>query len=481
MSEPEPFSGAASPTDTSIETLIIGGGLAGLTCARVLADAGREFQILEATDRVGGRVRSDVVDGFTLDHGFQVLLTAYPACQRWLDYDALRLRPFEPGALLRQRGVFRVLGDPWRRPMQLLGTALNPVGSISDKLRIAKLRRQSMRGSLEDLYQRSATTSAERLKEDGFSERMVDQFFRPFLGGVFLDESLSVSSRMLEFVFRMFASGDIAVPSDGMAAIPRQLADQLPRGAIRFQTTVQSIATLSAGEREHFENQISSDGNDEGAGRHLRHRVVLSDGTAIHCRHLVVAVPADAAAKLLGLSTLSRDWFGTTNLYYAMDRAPDNRSLLMLRGDESGPVQSAVVISNVAPTYAPPGKSLLSVSVDSGEDPADGLDDEALDVRVRTQLQRWFGDDAMRWRLLRVFRVPYSLPQMSLDPILKSPALEDWQDGGGQASTGQSRLGQGGPGQGRAGVWLAGDHCQSPSIQGAMDSGQRAAEQLLLD
>lgn len=463
------------------ETLIIGGGLAGLTCGRVLADAGREFRILEATDRVGGRVRSDVVDGFTLDHGFQVLLTAYPACKQFLDYDALRLCRFEPGALVRQKGQFRLLGDPWRRPTAAIASAMNPVGSLVDKLRIANLRRASNRGSLQDLYERSASPTLERLRADGFSERIIDQFFRPFLGGVFLDESLSVSSRMLEFVFRMFAGGDIAIPADGMGAIPRQLAERLPRGSIQYQTTVQSVEPLSESERSAF--------GDEPSG-HARHRVVLSDGTAVMCRHLVIATPAGAAARLLGMESMATPWFGTTNLYYAAEQSPDSNRLLMLRGDESGPIQSAVVMSDVAPSYAPPGKALVSVSVAGDQEPPDGLDDEALDCRVRSQLKDWFGDEAMRWRLLRVFRVPYSLPKMSLNTVVKSPAWEDWrranlEDGNvslpetssGEAPSADDR----GAGQSRAGVWIAGDHCQTPSIQGAMDSGRIAAEHLLLN
>ncbi|MEO9930775.1 FAD-dependent oxidoreductase, partial [Rhodopirellula bahusiensis] len=198
---------------------------------------------------------------------------------------------------------------------------------------------------------------------------------------------------------------------------------------------------------------------------------------------------------LLGMDSMATPWLGTTNLYYAADRSPDSHRTLMLRGDESGPIQSAVVLSDVAPSYAPPGKALISVSVDSNHEPADGLDDEALDSRVRSQLKDWFGEDAMRWRLLRVFHVPYSLPKMSLDTIVKSPAWEDWRransaDGNvsepetqssGMPSADDDAASQSRAGQSRAGVWIAGDHCQTPSIQGAMDSGRIAAEHLLLN
>lgn len=412
--------------------VIVGAGLAGLSCAKRLADRGIECLVLESTDRVGGRVRTDHVDGFTLDHGFQVLLTAYPACRELLDYDALRLQAFEPGALIRQGGKFCVLSDPWRRPLKAIATAINPVGSLSDKLKVASLRRASRQGSLNDLYGRPSTATIDRLRGDGFSEKMIDEFFRPFLGGVFLDESLATSSRMLEFVFRMFAEGDIAIPADGMAAIPRQLADGLPRGTLRFQATVQEVTD---------------------------HSVIMSDGE-IQCDHVVIATPSDAAARLLGQPEMKTQWSGTTNLYFAVDGPLDgpmsSGRLLVLRGDETGPIQTAVVLSDVAPSYAPKGKSLVSVSVDSKDDSSAGIDDESLVREVRKQLIGWYGSTVEQWRLLRTYRVPYALPKTGLDPIEQRVQLSD----------------------GAKGIYVIGDHRETPSIQGAMNTGMRAAESI---
>lgn len=418
-----------SDIEENVDVIIVGAGLSGLACAVSLSDAGKRVLVLEASDRIGGRVRTDVVEGFTLDHGFQVLLTAYPACQRLLDYDSLRLRHFEPGALIRMHGKFTTLGDPWRRPAQAIATALNPVGSLGDKLRVAKLRKQSQRGSLGDLYQRDAQSTGEQLQDLGFTESFVDHFFRPFLGGVFLDESLQVSSRMLEFVFRMFASGEVSVPADGMAAIPRQLMERLPQGAVRLRHSVASISDNS---------------------------VRLTDGRSLTANQLVVATESNAAARLLNLDQLATDWHQTTNFYYAADQAPDHRKLLILRGDETGPIQTATVISNVAPEYAPPNKALISVSLSPGQD----IDDlEQLDAQVKQQLGDWFGSASQDWRRLAVYHVPYALPKRDLDPVLQSVRAVDFH--------------------GHEQVFVCGDHLETPSIQGAMNSGIRVAEAIL--
>src|SRR5690606_16030049 len=132
------------------------------------------------------------------------------------------------------------LADPWRRPSALTQTVFSPIGSWLDKLRMTKLRRDARRGDLDALYGRADSTSLERLKQTGFSDDMIEAFFRPFLGGVFLEWELDTSSRMLEFVFRMFSSGPIAIPADGMSAIPRQLAERLERGSLLLEHAVEA-------------------------------------------------------------------------------------------------------------------------------------------------------------------------------------------------------------------------------------------------
>ena len=412
-------------SDNHHEVVIIGGGLAGLSCAVRLAEAGVQAKLLEATDRVGGRERSDVVNGFTLDAGFQVLLTGYPSCQRLLDYTKLHLRYFESGAMLRHGGRFTELADPWRNPAKAWSTAMSPVGSLKDKFLIWRLRSKTCRGTLPELYSRPQKTTEQYLRDFGFSEQIINQFFRPFIGGVFLDESLSVSSRMLEFVFRMFSSGGIAIPADGMAAIPRQLVEKLPSGSVNLQTSA-----------------VKLEGN----------RILLANGTSLTGEHIVIATESNAAARLLERPQIQTDWNQTTTLYYSAPKCKEGYKNLILRGDETKVIQTATVISNVANEYAPPEKSLISVSL-APEKQATFDETNSL---VKQQLTDWFGDQVNQWELIQTYQIPFGLPKLDLASILRSPEVDDLKS-----------------------TYICGDHLQTPSIEGAMDSGLRAAEAII--
>ena len=409
------------------DVVVVGAGLAGLACARELARRGVECVVLEASDAVGGRVRTDRVDGFQIDRGFQVHLTAYPEARRVLDYDALDLQPFEPGALVWRGGRFERLGDPLRRPLQALPTLLADVGTLADKARVLRLRQSVLRGTVDGLWERPETTTEAALRDRyGFSERMVDRFFRPFLGGVFLDRSLEDSSRTFEFYFRMFSEGDAAVPAAGIGAIPEQLAAALPAPP-RLGARVAEV----------------------GAGG-----VVLDDGEPVGARAVVVATDAAAAARLVpGLDAVP--WKGTAQLAWAAPAPapPRDEAVLMLDGEGAGPVNNVQVLSAVAPTYAPPGQALVTASVLG----AAGGADADLDRAARAQLRAWFGGQVSGWRLLDVARVPRALPRLgSLTPP-ERPA----------------RLG--------GGLYVTGDWRRNGSINGALVAGRHAADAVAHD
>jgi phytoene dehydrogenase-like protein len=366
-------------------------------------------------------VRTDEVEGFLLDRGFQVLLTAYPEARRVLDFERLGLRPFESGALIRRDGGFSRIADPFRHPFRAFESLRAAPGSAPDKLRVARLRRRLSRGSLNEILTAPQVTTAEALRREGFSSDLVEAFFRPFLGGIFLDPSLETSSRLFAFVFKLFSEGEAVLPAAGMQAIPRQLAEGLPEAAVRYGATVESA----------------------GPGG-----VVLAGGERLEAASVVVAADGPEAARLTGAVEAPAPR-GVTTLHYAATTSPVGEPILVLNGEGTGPVNDLCVPSDVAPSYAPPGAALISATV-LGVPP---LDDAELDRAVRDQLRGWFGAQVDDWRLLRALRIPFALPAQP--PSVLTTAER--------------------PVRVREGLFVCGDHRDTASLQGAMVSGRRAA------
>ena len=409
--------------------LVVGAGLAGLSCARQLHASGVEVRLLEAADDIGGRVRTDSVDGFLLDRGFQVLLTAYPECRRQLDYKALKLRSFLPGALVRLDGRFHRVADPFRSPVAGLLGALSPIGSLVDKLRVARLRNRLLSTDLETIFSRSERSTREALESEGFSSAMIERFFRPFLGGIFLERELETSSRMFEFVFKMFSAGDTALPAAGMQAIPRQLAEDLPPGSLRTETSV-----------------------TEAEGRRVR----LESGESLEADAVVMAA-AGVPVKGRGAESPEITWRSTTCVYYAAAQPPLAGPILALDGDGRGPVNNLCVPSQVSPFYAPDGQSLVSATVVGQTEGV--LTDPELDRVVRGQLGGWFGSMVRDWRLIEIYRIRRALPAQP--PSWLEPPERPVRAGDG--------------------LYVCGDHRDNASIQGAMVAGRRAAMAVLED
>lgn len=411
------------------EVIIVGAGLAGLCCARVLTKAGVSATVLEASDDIGGRVRTDSVDGFLIDRGFQIFLTSYPEAQDVLDFDSLKLRGFYPGALVRTGGMFYRIADPRKKPLDAARGFLSPVATFADKACLAVLERRIKSGTLEDMWEHPEQSTIDTLNSSGFAESTIDRFFRPFFGGVFFDRGLHTSSRMFEFVFRMFSTGTASLPAGGMAEIPRQIAASLPNGSIRLGTPVSSATATS---------------------------VTLESSETILTRAVVVAADMDNARRILRDDTIpSRGWRSTTTLSYAAPDSPISDPILVLDGDGTGPVNHLAVPSLIQPSYAPPGKHLVCATiVDQSLTP---LPETELDSLSRTQLREWFGPSVDSWKLLRADHIPRALPEQPTGAL--TPPHR--------------------PSRTASDVFLAGDHLENASINGAMLSGRRAAEAVL--
>ncbi len=407
------------PHSGDAPVVIVGAGLAGLCCAVTLHEAGRDVVVVEASAGVGGRVRTDAVDGYLLDRGFQVLLTAYPEAHRQLDLDALDLRAFDPGALIQDEDSSSVIVDPFRAPTRVLDAVRSPAATLTDKLRIARLRRRLQAVHPATLLKGPDMTTREALRADGFSDRTIERFFRPLFGGIQLDPGLSTSRRMFDVIFRTLADGDSAVPAAGMQAIPDQLAARLPVGAIRLGSPV---------------TRVGPDGVDTADG-HVRAATV------------VVACEGPAAARLLDLpATGSKP---VSAVYFAAHTAPTDEKLVVLNS-RPGPVLNAAVMTNVAPTYAPPGRHLI-VAAMPGEIGAPAT----LERAARATFRGWWGPAVDDWEMLHTYRIEHGQPAQPVPFSPKRPIAV------------------------RDGLFVCGDHRDTASIQGAMYSGRRCAEAVI--
>lgn len=402
------------------EILVVGAGLAGLACAHDLLAAGLDVGVLEASDGVGGRMRSDRVDGYVIDRGFQVFNTSYPQAKRRLALRDLRLRPFTPGVLVRtDRGRFH-FADPTRAPRTLRSLLGSGAAGPRDLLALGVLSGRDMLGPVGPLKRADDHTTRTALAAAGISEEFTELFFRPFLSGVFLEDDLETSSRVFHLVWRSMLRGTLCLPSDGIGAVPRQLADALPADTVRFDSPV---------------DRLTDDG------------VLLADGTERAADVVVVATGPGPASRLLPDLDMP-PYRVVTTYFHTAPRPPLTEPTLLT--DTRLRFLNSCVLSEVVPGYAPAGSSLVATSVL-------GEDTEGRESAVRGALSEAYETDTAGWDLLTARTVPEALPAMPPPQPLTRP----------------SRAG--------AGRYVCGDHRTTGSVQGALASGTRAAREILRD
>ncbi|XP_042506444.1 15-cis-phytoene desaturase, chloroplastic/chromoplastic [Macadamia integrifolia] len=429
-----------APTVKTTGVVIVGAGLAGLAAATRLNSEDIPFILVEASDAVGGRVRTDVVDGFLLDRGFQIFITAYPEAQKILDYETLDLQKFYSGALVYYDGQFHTVADPLRHFPEALQSLANPIGTVLDKLLIGLKRIQVLGRSEEEIFSADEVPIIDLLKKTGFSDSIIDRFFRPFFGGIFFDTELETTSRLFDFIFKCLALGNNTLPARGIAAIPEQIAAKLPPGSISLNSRVVTI--------------------DFNRSESKPPTVKLQSGEILRSElGVIVAVEEPEANKLLaGKLTVeltgSRPARSTVCLYFSAEQAPVREPVLFLNGSGKGIVNNMFFATNVASSYGP-GETLVSVSVIGM---CEGVSDDDLTAKVVRELSGWFGSSTVEsWKHLRTYRIGFAQPNQSPPTNLKK----------------DPKIG--------SGVYVCGDHLTSATFDGALVSGRRAAEALLKD
>ena len=396
---------------------IIGAGISGLIAARVLEDNGFSPVVIEATDRAGGRVKTDILNGFQLDHGFQVLLTSYPAAQQYLNFKSLDLQKFPPGASIFKNNKQKIIGDPLRDLSLLFPTLLSGIGSLSDKLRILKLNNYLKKKSLSAIFSDPEQSTFSYLKEYGFSTEIISEFFKPFFSGIFLETQLETSSRMFEFIYKMFGEGDASIPEAGIEAIPRQLLQNLKHTTFEYKT---KVASIKEGE------------------------VMLENGTKLESHFTIVAT--EASGLISNLRNQATQWKSCDTLYFETDKRVIQEKLIGLVATE-GTLINNIFYATSLKTASESSKELLSVTVIDNQN----LSNEMLIEEVEKELAEHCGIDSCQF--IKQYTIPMALPK-----------LEDLRY---EMLPSETRL--------TTSVFLAGDTQLNGSLNAAMISGERAA------
>ena len=400
---------------------IIGGGISGLIAARVLEEYGLSATIIEATDRLGGRVKTDVVDGYSLDHGFQVLLTAYPAAKKYLDFDALALQEFLPGSAIFKNGKQKIIGDPLRNLSLLLPTLFSGIGTVNDKLKILALNRRLKKKSIQNIFAEKEQTTLAYLENIGFSETIITDFFIPFFSGIFLENKLDTSSRMFEFVYKMFGEGNAALPKDGIQAIPKQLFEKLKNTTCVFNTKVKSVENGS---------------------------IILESGETLKSNFTIIATQASGlVSNLKNQATL---WKSCDTLYFEVAKREIKKPLIGLIAAPNALINNIFYHTSLQ-TSATASKELLSVTVIDRQN----LTNKQLVTEVQKELKELCNIDYCTF--IKQYNIPMALPK-----------LQDIQY---EMLPSETRLTET--------IFLAGDTQLNGSLNAAMIAGERAALEVI--
>ncbi|WP_395049530.1 NAD(P)/FAD-dependent oxidoreductase [Flavobacterium sp.] len=409
------------------DAIIIGAGLSGLSAAIYLHRQGRKVLILEASDRAGGRVKTDLYDGFLLDRGFQVLLTAYPEAIDLLNYKDLQLKKMLPGATVLYDGGTFEIADPLRRPTALLNTLFAPVGTLRDKINTLWLKNKLQKMTVDEIFAQPEQSTHKQLLDYGFSQKMIQRFYAPFLSGIFLENHLTTSNRMFDFVMKMFSDGDVAIPALGMEEIPKQLVSLLPKSSIQYHKKVSTIK----------DNTLT-----------------LDDGTVFEANQILIATNANEFSKEF-YPTLKTTAQKVTNVYFESKKAPSNKAIVILNASSNKKwVNNLSVISNVSVAYAPIGKVLISASYNG----LANIEDSELAENMKKELEQWYGKQVHDWKLIKTYRIDYALPiQDSVRNNIPTSEIKISDT-----------------------LFICGDHLLNGSINAAFKTGRLAAEAMKL-
>jgi phytoene dehydrogenase-like protein len=404
---------------------VIGAGIAGIHCCSELIKQGYQVDLYEKSGKVGGRMKTDLIRGFQIDHGFHVLQTGYEFTQSVINYDKLEAKAFEPGALVirsstRRNKVWR-LSDPFRRPFSSIKDAFGFFASPFDMLKVLLMRRKIARIPLSEIFDKGELSTEQWLSKQGFSQGFINRFFYPLFSGIFLESELRTNERLFKFVFRTMSKGDMVLPKNGIESIPLLLSKSIPKPNIKLNSEVELVS----------QNLIKVNGAD-----------IEYDGVVIAYDNR----PSQSKKHV---------W----TLYFSADKSPFPSKHIMLNSelrDFDNLISYVSVPSDIQPSYSPDGKSLICITVlgEKCEQLGLHLEDEIL-AKVKSELLKWYGEDTKSWESIATQHIIKALPETDSSIFTKSISKVD------------------------DGFFRCGDYMMHGSVEGTLISARNTVEEIL--
>jgi phytoene dehydrogenase-like protein len=406
------------------DVIIVGAGVSGLVAAYELQKKGLNVKILEVANEPGGRMRSDFYGGFILDKGFHLFLNGLPEPKKVLDIDSLKLKTIYPGLLIKYGSGFNIVSNPLKKTFDLISMSIGDNSTLWDKFKMGKLFNHIQNLSFEEIFEMPERSSLEFLTDYGFSNKLIQSFFKPLISTAFLENEMKTSCRLLHFNLKMLFTEDVSLPENGIGAIPKQLADKLLSNTIRYGAKVKHVEA---------------------------HKVELSSGEMLYCKSVIMSCTPIDLEKIYPSFKNTTNCLSVSNIYFSAENPPVNKPIVMLNGEGKGIVNNVFVPSLVQPNYAPKGMHLVSVNITKPND----FDDYELVDQVLSELSDWFGVKVNDWRHLKTYHIKYAIPRKcNVDFKVYSQQIEP-------------------------SIFLCGDYLSYGSLNAAIKSGKEVSKSVM--
>lgn len=408
-----------------LDVIIVGAGLSGLSAAYQLQQKGYKVAIYEANGKVGGRCKSDYIDGYILDKGLHFFQKGYSESKNTFDYKSLRMEPIYPGAMIHYNNNFHLVTNPLRNIGDVFSMAFLPFMNFRDKIKLASMLTFLMTSSDDQLKKFHSITTKEYLLSRGFSDKLIDTLFRPLCHAIYFDSTLNTSAYLFTSMMKNFAFEESALPAHGIGSIAVQLGEKLENNTVHFHSKVKKISKNS---------------------------IELASGEVIEAKKVIVSIPPQEVEKIFPERTTEVEYSPYTCLYFSTKTPPVKSAIILLNGKEEGIVSHVFVPTTIQPSYAPPGNHLVCVTLKSFEDKEE---DELIDDILK-ELIDWFGVKVNDWMHIKTYHIENALPTVHSNHEINYTEVVD-------------------------GIHFCGDGLSYGSVNNALISGKTTAEAVTLE